>query len=303
MNYYRPLLQYLIGLSILLSFSIFTKVGFLNLLGQAALFTLVVCIPILRTGRMSYVDIGWPWGLVVLGLISYMFSEGYWVRSLIISSMVILVGLRMGLGALKLWSAGYLQKEFPRYEYQRILWKEEGKGNTQLALQIDAITQGLANASFLALPVFITASNKNEAFSNIEVLGISIWLCALIFESIADTQKLRFLKKMKKEGSNNQVCNVGLWKYSRHPNYFSEWMVWNGLIITSLPSLVVLESNGSIQWYLLGGALLYASKMMYTTLVYTTGAVPSEHFSAMKRPEYAKYQASTNRFFPAPPKK
>ena len=70
--------------------------------------------------------------------------------------MVILVGLRMGLGAVKMWRAGYLDKEFPRYQYQRILWKEEGKENTQLALQIDAISQGLANASFLSQPIFIS---------------------------------------------------------------------------------------------------------------------------------------------------
>ncbi|MDA9932526.1 DUF1295 domain-containing protein [Gammaproteobacteria bacterium] len=123
-------------------------------MGQAILFTFVVCIPIWKTERMSYVDIGWPWGLVLLGLISFVFSDGYWLRSLVVSGVVIVIGLRMGLGALKMWQLGLLDREFPRYQYQRVLWKEEGKQNTALALQIDAISQGLANASFLALPVF-----------------------------------------------------------------------------------------------------------------------------------------------------
>jgi steroid 5-alpha reductase family enzyme len=260
---------------------------------------------------MSYVDIGWPWGLVLLGIVSYLLSSGYWLRSLIVSSMVILVGLRMGFGAVKMWRAGYLDKEFPRYQYQRILWEEEGKENTQLALQIDAISQGLANASFLSLPIFITASSTSQSLELLEIVGIAIWLLSLLMESVADFQKLGFLKKMKKEGKQNQVCNIGLWKYTRHPNYFGEWMVWNGLIIMAIPSWLRLETlsiaflndqQSKILWVLIGIGLLYTSKMMYTTLVYTTGAVPSEHFSIEKRPDYKEYQKTTNRFFPGPKK-
>jgi steroid 5-alpha reductase family enzyme len=158
---------------------------------------------------MSYVDIGWPWGLVLLGIVSYLLSSGYWLRSLIVSSMVILVGLRMGLGAVKLWRAGYLDKEFPRYQYQRILWKEEGKENTQLALQIDAISQGLANASFLSLPIFITASSTSQSLELLEIVGIAIWLLSLLMESVADFQKLGFLKKMKKRESKIKYAILG----------------------------------------------------------------------------------------------
>ena len=180
MHYFRPLYPYIFVLLILLSTSAFHLIGAINLLGQAILFTLVVCIPIWKTGRMSYVDIGWPWGLVLLGLISFVFSDGHWLRSLIISLVVILIGLRMGLGALKFWQQGFLEKEFPRYQYQRILWKKEGKENTTLALQVDAISQGLANASFLALPVFLIASNHSEKFSLIELAGLVIFILAFI---------------------------------------------------------------------------------------------------------------------------
>ena len=302
LRYFRPLFPYMIGLLLVVSTAEFTNVSLFNFFAQTVLFIFVVCIPIWRTQRMSYVDIGWPWGLVLLGITSFFFSEGYWLRSLLVSGMVGLVGLRMGLGALKLWKAGYLEIEFPRYEFQRILWKEEGKTNTQLALQVDAISQGLANASFLAIPIFIVASNTSETFHIIELMGAFIWMSSLIMESIADVQKLTFLRKMKKDGKRNQVCNTGLWKYTRHPNYFSEWMVWNGLIVMAIPSWLALETAGEIQWYLLGIGLLYASRMMYTTLVYTTGAVPSEHFSVQKRPGYKEYQKTTNRFFPGPAK-
>ena len=127
----------------------------------------------------------------------------------------------MGLGALKMWRLGLLKKEFPRYQYQRIVWEKEGKDNTGLALQVDATSQGLANASFLAFPVFIIASNSNEEFVLLEIVGLVIWVLAFAMESIADLQKARFLKAMKKAGKQRQVCNVGLWKYCRHPNYFA----------------------------------------------------------------------------------
>ena len=304
MNYFRPVYPFLLGLGFILWSTTFFKLALLNSLGQIALFTVVVCIPIWRTGRMSYVDIGWPWGLVLLGIISFCFSEGYWLRSLVVSSVVILIGLRMGLGALKMWRLGFLKKEFPRYQYQRIVWKEEGKNNTALALQIDAIAQGLANASFLAFPVFIIASNGDQEFSVLEIVGLVIWIVAFSMESIADFQKVRFLKEMKRAGKHRQVCNVGLWKYCRHPNYFAEWMVWNGLVIAAIPSWLSLKGFESEPvWFLLGIGLLLASKFMFTTLVYTTGAVPSEYYSVQKRPDYKDYQQQTNRFFPGPIKR
>ena len=303
MNYFRPVTLFLLGLGLILWSTTFFKLALLNSLGQFALFTVVVCIPIWRTGRMSYVDIGWPWGLVLLGIVSFCFSEGYWLRSLIVSGVVILIGLRMGLGALKMWHLGLLKKEFPRYQYQRIVWKEEGKNNTALALQIDAIAQGLANASFLAFPIFIIASNSSQEFLVLEIVGLVIWILAFMMESIADFQKVGFLREMKKDGKQRQVCNVGLWKYCRHPNYFSEWMVWNGLIIAAIPSWLSLKGAESDPvWFLLGLGLLMASKFMYSTLVYTTGAVPSEYYSVQKRPDYKEYQQQTNRFFPGPRK-
>lgn len=301
MNYFRPLYPFLLGWALILSTATFFDLGLINGLGQLVLFTLVVCLPIWRTGRMSYVDIGWPWGLVLLGLLSYWLSDGYWLRSLVVSAVLVLIGLRMGMGALKMWRLGLLKKEFPRYEYQRRRWERDGKTNVALALQVDAISQGLANASFLALPVFIIASNSSLEFSVFEMVGLVIWVLAFAMETVADFQKLAFLKAMKQAGKKRQVCDVGLWRYSRHPNYFAEWMVWNGLVIAAIPSWLALRSTeSSAVWLLLGVGLLFTSRVMYSTLVYATGAVPSEYYSVQKRPAYTEYQQRTNRFFPGP---
>ena len=301
MKYFRPLYPFLLGWALILYTLTFSYIGLVNGLGQLLLFALVVCLPIWRTGRMSYVDIGWPWGLVLLGVISYWLSDGYWLRSLVVSAVVVLIGLRMGMGALKMWRMGMLKKEFPRYQYQRGRWEKDGKTKVQLALQVDAISQGLANASFLALPVFIIASNNSPTFSMFELAGLVIWLLAFAMETLADLQKLSFLQKMKKQGKQRQVCDVGLWRYCRHPNYFAEWMVWNGLVVAAIPSWLALQgSETTLVWVLLGFGLLFTSRMMYSTLVYVTGAVPSEHYSVQKRPGYAEYQQRTNRFFPGP---
>ena len=75
-------------------------------------------------------------------------------------------------------------------------------------------------------------------------------------------------------------------------------MVWNGVILYSLPSLLNNQTISEINMILIAGCLLYASKLMYDTLVYKTGAVPSEYFSLKKRPGYKEYQETTSQFFP-----
>ncbi|WP_286261941.1 DUF1295 domain-containing protein [Thalassotalea atypica] len=303
MKYFSPLLPFIGGWILLMLSMSFMEVSMVNGIAQLLLFTFVVCIPTWCTGRMSYVDIGWPWGLTVIGVITWLYGEGDAVRVAVVSIAYIFAGSRMGLGAIKLLKMGHLDTELPRYEFQKKRWDKAGKSNTALAMQIEAILQGLANAAYLAFPAFIIASNPSESISIFELVGIILWLSAFAMESIADMQKLSFLKAMKHAEKKNTVCNVGLWKYSRHPNYFAEWMVWNALVIAAIPSwLALFESESLAIFILLGLGLLFVSKIMYTTLVTYTGAVPAEYYSVQKRPAYKVYQQTTNMFFPGPNK-
>ncbi len=303
MKYFSPLFPFLAGWALLLLSHNFAEVSLLNGVLQLLLFTFVVCIPAWRTGRMSYVDIGWPWGLTVIGLLTWVLSEGDPTRVALVSIAYLFAGARMGLGAIRLLQLGHLNTELPRYEFQKRRWAKAEKTNTALAMQVEALLQGFANAAFLAFPAFIIASNPSPEISVFEILGIVIWLGSFVMESVADKQKLAFLREMKKTGMRNSVCNVGLWKYSRHPNYFAEWMVWNALIIAAIPSWLTLYSSENVFIFaLLGLGLLLVSHFMYTTLVRYTGAVPAEFYSVQKRPEYRRYQESTNMFFPGPNK-
>jgi len=301
--YFIPLLPFVSGWLLLLLTEQFFSLSLVNGVAQLVLFAFIVCLPLWRTGRMSYVDIGWPWGLTLIGVLTWIYGEGDNLRVAIISIAYILAGSRMGIGAIKLLISGHLDKELPRYEFQKKRWSKAGKTNTALAMQIEAIMQGIANASFLAFPAFIISSNPSEEISILEMIGIVIWLVSFIMESVADIQKLKYLRAMKKSGARNTVCNIGLWKYSRHPNYFSEWMVWNALVIASIPSWLQLYPNMSlIIFVLIGVGLLMTSKIMYVTLVTYTGAIPAEHYSVQKRPAYKDYQKTTNMFFPGPKK-
>lgn len=303
MKYFKPFIPFIACWILLFNSNNFQSVALINGIGQLVLFLFVVCIPIWKTGRMSYVDIGWPWGVALIGLITYCQMNTTTLSKTLIITAYILIGSRMGLGALKMWSMGLLKKEFPRYEYQKIRWKKSNKTNISLAMQVEALSQGLANASFLAIPIFLISVSPLTQLALLEIIGFTIFVFSIVFETVADYQKLKFLKEMKRQNKKNMVCDIGLWKYTRHPNYFAEWMVWNGLIIASIPSYISLfDSEALWLWIMIGVALLYTSRIMYITLVYLTGAVPSEYYSAQKRPAYKAYQQSTNIFFPGPKK-
>ena len=268
----------------------------INLISQIFIFLFIVCIPAYFTERMSYVDIAWPFGLIAIGIISFFYGNGYFLKKSIISMLYIIAGLRMGIGALILLKKGYLNKELPRYSYQRIRWKKKGFINDKFSVQYEILLQCFANATFLAIPAILISNNSSQTFSIIEVIGFLVWVIFFFLEHISDLQKQKFLINAKKNNLKNQVCNVGLWKYTRHPNYFSEWMIWNGLIIASFSSLLV--NNSMIVFLGTTTSLLYITILMYQTLVFLTGAIPSEYYSLIKRPDYKKYKQTTNMFFP-----
>ena len=268
----------------------------INLISQIFIFLFIVCLPAYFTDRMSYVDIAWPFGLVAIGVISFFCGDGYLLKKSIISMLYIIAGLRMGIGALILLKKGYLNKELPRYSYQRIRWKKKGFVNDKFSVQYEILLQCFANATFLAIPAILISNNSSQTFSIIEVIGFLVWVIFFFLEHISDLQKQKFLINAKKNNLKNQVCDIGLWKYTRHPNYFSEWMIWNGLIIASFSSLLL--NNSMIVFLGTTISLLYITILMYKTLVFLTGAIPSEYYSLIRRPDYKKYKQTTNMFFP-----
>lgn len=122
-----------------------------------------------------------------------------------------------------------------------------------------------------------------------DFLGIAILLTGILGEGLADAQLRRFRHDPANKG---KVCDVGLWRWSRHPNYFFEWFSW-------LAYPVIALSVG----YSWGWASLLAPIFMYWILVHVTGIPPLEAQMLRSRGErYRAYQARTSAFFPLPPK-
>ena len=296
-------LPYFILFYFIYQVEIFQEMVLVNGVLQLLLFLVVACVPALFTKKMSYVDIAWPWGLVLIGVLALLLGQGYKPRIYLVAGMYLFSGLRMGIGALILFSKGQLNSELSRYSYQRRRWNKAGYKNLNLSLQYEIMIQCFANITFLAIPAILMANNSTNSIAISELIGVGLWATWFVLEHISDLQKQQFLKKAFLEKKKKQVCNVGFWKYTRHPNYFSEWMVWNAMIIASLSSLIIaFSTDQQVVWIIIVVGLFYISYIMYTTLVYYTGAVPSEFYTLQKRPNYKAYQEQTNMFFPGPKK-
>lgn len=270
---------------------------------QFLIFVCCACIPAYLTQRMSYVDIAWPWGLVAIGLLVLFLGEGYWLRKSIVAGMYLFSGLRMGVGALILWKKGHLDHELPRYQFQRKRWKKMGYTNEAFSIQYEIMIQCLANMSFLSLPALLHFNTTAPSFNALEIIAFLLYVLFVSLEHLADMQKQKFLRQARKENKKRQVCSIGLWRYSRHPNYFFEWMVWNAMLLSTLVALYQFYLNQEgVLWVGVGAALLYTSRLMYATLVYYTGVIPSEYYSMQKRPDYKAYRSKTAMFFPSHPK-
>lgn len=267
---------------------------------QLLLFLAVAVVPFLRTRRVSWVDIAWPFGVAVIGIVVFAIGDGYPLRRSMVAAAYLFIGLRMGIGAVAMARATgvIFRTEFPRYRYRRLMLEQSGSRHVDAHLLAEIMTQGFANLSVLALPGFLMAIDPHEGLRAVELAGFAVCVFGYGFESVADLQKLRFISR-----NRGAVCDVGLWRFTRHPNYFGEWLVWTGLVIAAIPSWMALRVVEPLSiWIGLGIGTLAASAMLYTTLVYLTGAKPAEYFSERKREGYRAYQARTPIFFPRLPK-
>ena len=267
---------------------------------QLSLFLAVAVVPFLRTRRVSWVDIAWPFGVAIIGVVALLLGDGYLPRRGIVGTVYLFIGLRMGVGAVAMARATgvIFRTEFPRYRYRRLMLEQSGSRHVDAHLLSEILTQGFANLSVLALPAFLMATDAYAGLPAIEVVGLGFCLFGYAFESVADLQKLRFVRR-----NRGGVCDVGLWRFSRHPNYFGEWLVWTGLVLAAGPSWLALHGvESTLVWIILGLGTASASAMLYVTLVHLTGARPAEYFSERKREGYRGYQAVTPMFFPRWPK-
>jgi len=246
--------------------------------------TLVVA---LRVGKHAVVDVAWGLGFAVVAVVSYglslAFDEGDDARRLLITVLTVIWGLRLATH-IGLRSRGH--GEDPRYE--ALLDKTSGN-RTAYAVRKIYLTQG-GVMWFVSLPVQVAAFQPQglglDGFGVLVWLGVAVWAVGMFFEAVGDLQLTRFRNDPSTKG---KVLDTGLWRYTRHPNYFGDACVWWGL------SLIAFSA-----W---PGILTILSPVFMTFLLAKgTGKPTLEKDMDKRRPGYTDYVRATSGFFPLPPR-
>lgn len=139
----------------------------------------------------------------------------------------------------------------------------------------------------VSLPVQLGQVRLDPSFGLLGVLGVLVWCVGMFFEAVGDAQLARFKRNPNNKG---QVMDTGLWRYTRHPNYFGDSCVWWGL------GLIAAESA-------LGKIALIGPVLMTVLLVRVSGAALLDKIMLKRKPQYADYVATTSGFIPRRPKK
>jgi steroid 5-alpha reductase family enzyme len=236
----------------------------------------------IRNHNFSYVDIGWSVNFALLAALYAALAPGDLPRRLVIAAMFAAHGLRLGWHLSKRIIG---EPEEGRYQQLRKDWG--GTGNLNLKFLGFFEFQAVLNA-FLTLPLLIASFNRAPDFHPLEIAGIATFIVAIIGESVADEQLAAFKRNPANRGG---VCDIGLWRYSRHPNYFFEWLIWISYALFALAS-----PHG---WIALAMPVL-----MLHFLINVTGLKATEEQALRTKGErYRVYQSRTSGFIPWIPKR
>jgi len=231
-----------------------------------------------KGGDAGIVDVAWAAGVGILSVYFALLSDGDLQRRYIVAILA-------GIWALRLSGhIFYRVLKMPEDGRYQELKKNKGDGSQKWLFKFFQLQAFWA--MLFALPMLNVALNPNP-LGVTDWIGIGIWLFASLGESIADGQLNRFRLNPENQGN---VCRNGLWYYSRHPNYFFEWIHWWGYVLLAF---------GAPMWWL----NLLGPICMLWFLTNVTGVPPTERQALRSRgAAYEEYQRTTNAFFPWPPK-
>jgi steroid 5-alpha reductase family enzyme len=229
----------------------------------------------------SIVDIFWGAGFAVIGVTTFLLtSDGSGApRRALLTILVCVWGLRLA-GYLLWRNAGH--GEDPRYVAMRRHW---GPRFPIISLVTVFALQGVL-MWIVSLPVQLAQLEPGGPIGVLDGLGVLLFAVGLTFESLGDWQLARFKADPKSAG---QVMDRGLWRYTRHPNYFGDFCVWWGLFLIAL-------STPYGPWSIVGPIV------MSFFLMRVSGVPMLERSIGKRRPGYAEYARKTSTFFPRPPR-
>lgn len=229
-----------------------------------------------RTGDATAVDAGWAVSLVLVAAIYAVLGPGDVSHRALIAALVGLENLRIAWLVLSRVGKG----EDARYRELRSRWRAKKREQRSFAVFYQAQA---ALAALLSVPVLLTVFNRNEGLEPLEWAGAAAWLVGATFEAIADRQLARFKRDSANRG---RTMRFGLWRYSRHPNYFGQWLTWIGYALVA----------AAAPW---GWTAFFAPALMLYLILFVTGVPPSEERALERRgDDYRRYQRETSVFVP-----
>lgn len=249
-----------------------------NLLAVSGMHTVVWMLSLARRDA-SVVDLFWGLGFVLIGWLTWWQSGDASVTGWVLLFMVTVWGLRL---------SGYLtwrnwgKKEDPRYAAMR---ERHGDRFPWVSLATVFLLQALLTW-IIALPLQVGIA-RGGGFGFATLFGAALWAAGLFFEAVGDWQLARFKADPANSGG---VMSRGLWRYTRHPNYFGDFLVWWGIWLVSTGCGVV-------------AATLIAPVLMTFLLLRVSGVTLLERSLKTRVAGYEEYVESTSPFFPWPPKK
>lgn len=234
------------------------------------------------SGASGWIDTVWSIAVGLGGMAAVLFAEGDTGRRTVAFVLVAIWSLRLGSHIAARTRGG---GEDPRYEKLMAEWGASAPIRLWLFLQAQALA-----AFVLVLAVYFAAASTAPLLRFIDLVAISVAVIALAGEAISDRQLALFRRTPE---AKSGVMERGLWRYSRHPNYFFEWLFWCAwpLMAIGLP----------LGWSWLA---LLAPLQMYWLLVHVSGIPPLEqHMLASRGEKFRALQARVNAFFPGPRKR
>jgi steroid 5-alpha reductase family enzyme len=226
----------------------------------------------------------WSFGVGAIGILAVLSGDMVSsARQYLVVALLAVWSLRLG-GHIfsRTWKIG----DDPRYAKLRREWGDAANPRMFFFLQSQAFA-----GIILVISVYVAAARPDVDLEFPDYLGALIMLVALAGEAIADGQLKRFGSNPANRG---RICDTGLWRWSRHPNYFFEWLGWTSYV------LIAADFDGD---YFHGWLTLAAPVLMYVLLRHVSGVPPlEEHMLASRGNAFRDYQRRTSVFFPAPPK-
>ncbi len=227
-----------------------------------------------RTRNATLVDACWAGGLAFAALFYGSVGDGTAMARLLAALLGSLWGFRL---CLHILHRALSEAEDGRYAHLRAHWRDN-----QALFFLFYQAQALLIVLF-SLPFALVAWNRNLEPGVAIVAGVGIWVVAVVGEMVADRQLANWRARPANRG---RTCRVGLWRYSRHPNYFFEWLHWFAYAV-----LAIGAPLGWLAWL--------APILMFVSLNWWTG-IPYVEAQALRSrgDDYRRYQRETSRFFP-----